>query len=466
MANWAVTYTFTNGTASDATQVNQNMTDLINCSSDGTKNMSISALTVGGALTANGAVTLGASSSNDLTVNCSLASSIVIKTHNTYNVGASALSLQSIYLASSDSAGRSTRILGATVASNWTFTLPTGAGTARYRLETDGAGVTSWQPKRRTPGDRDNYSITASVAASALTITLLDATGSSLSASSPVDFVFTNPTNGQQLISTITSNATLVISSGSTLGHLSGGTHYIYVYGIYVSASSFVLGASTSLFDEGTLKTSTAEGGAGASDSNQVLYSTAAQTSAPIVLIARLKSSQATAGTWASAITEFSMPPFKKQADASRYTNAAGTSITRATGLFMDFPTKDYDLRNSVTGTGGGFQATTGNTWRHIAAETGRYRIYAQFASEPPAIAVKNNQTCSIYVNGAEVSRKHTTITSGGGTIHATCAQDTLMVTVGQKIEIQISQDDGLANHALANNAIHNYVTVELVMDL
>jgi hypothetical protein len=55
MTNPSVTYTFSNSTASDAGQVNQNFTDLINAMTDGTKSFSIDALTCGGTVTINGA---------------------------------------------------------------------------------------------------------------------------------------------------------------------------------------------------------------------------------------------------------------------------------------------------------------------------------------------------------------------------------------------------------------------------
>lgn len=46
MAAITVTYTFSNGTTADATQVNTNFTDILNGLSDGTKDISIGALTV------------------------------------------------------------------------------------------------------------------------------------------------------------------------------------------------------------------------------------------------------------------------------------------------------------------------------------------------------------------------------------------------------------------------------------
>jgi hypothetical protein len=47
----SVTYTFTNSTTSDATQVNQNFTDLVNALSDGTKDLTVSSVTAGATIT-------------------------------------------------------------------------------------------------------------------------------------------------------------------------------------------------------------------------------------------------------------------------------------------------------------------------------------------------------------------------------------------------------------------------------
>jgi len=67
MASPSVTHTFVNGTASDATQVNTNFTDLVNGASDGSKDYSINALTLAGLLTANGSVVLGSDSVDTIT---------------------------------------------------------------------------------------------------------------------------------------------------------------------------------------------------------------------------------------------------------------------------------------------------------------------------------------------------------------------------------------------------------------
>jgi hypothetical protein len=69
MAGPSVTYTFTNATTADGTQVSQNFTDLINGLTDGTKDLNINALTAAGKTTLNGAVDLGNATGDAITVN-------------------------------------------------------------------------------------------------------------------------------------------------------------------------------------------------------------------------------------------------------------------------------------------------------------------------------------------------------------------------------------------------------------
>lgn len=141
MASPSVTYAFTNGTTADATQVNQNFTDLINGLSDGTKDLSISALTAAGNVTLNGNTTLGNASSDDLTVTASLASTIPIKTTATYEIGSSTKGLLALYLGNSTF----TTKLATGATASWTFTLPTTAGIAGQGLVNAGSGTMEWK---------------------------------------------------------------------------------------------------------------------------------------------------------------------------------------------------------------------------------------------------------------------------------------------------------------------------------
>lgn len=141
MASPSVTYTFSNGTASDATQVNQNFTDIINGITDATKDLSISALTCAGTATFNGNVALGNSSVDTLTITASVNSSIPFSANGTLDIGGSTLAPRSIYLGSSGSF--TTRILSGATSSH-SLTLPATQGAAGSRLENNGSGVLSW----------------------------------------------------------------------------------------------------------------------------------------------------------------------------------------------------------------------------------------------------------------------------------------------------------------------------------
>jgi hypothetical protein len=145
MPSPSVTHTFANSTTADATQVNTNFTDIINGLTDGSKDLSISALTCAGNFTANGTTnTLGSASNDDLIINASLASSIPIKTTFSYDIGSATIGLRALYLGDSGSAARSVNLRGGVMASSYTFTFPTTGGTAGHVMKTAGSGTTSF----------------------------------------------------------------------------------------------------------------------------------------------------------------------------------------------------------------------------------------------------------------------------------------------------------------------------------
>lgn len=141
MASPSVTYTFSNSTTADATQVNTNFTDLINGITDGTKDLSINALTCAGTATLNGNVNIGNASGDDLTITASLASSVAVKTTATYNIGGSTTGLLSVYIAGTSSF--TTRIISGATAT-WTLTLPPTTGVVNDVMLNAASGVTNW----------------------------------------------------------------------------------------------------------------------------------------------------------------------------------------------------------------------------------------------------------------------------------------------------------------------------------
>ena len=145
MAAISVTYSFTNGTAADAGQVNTNFADIIAGTSDGTKDFSISAISCAGVATFNNNVILGNASGDDIQFNGSLATSIPIKTHATYNVGSSTLALLSVYFSMDSTHG--VRLLGSSSGSaNYSLTLPPATGAAGDVLySTDASSTLGWK---------------------------------------------------------------------------------------------------------------------------------------------------------------------------------------------------------------------------------------------------------------------------------------------------------------------------------
>lgn len=123
MAAIAVTYTFANGTAASATQVNQNFSDIISGLSDGTKDLSISALTCAGTATLNGDINVGNASADTLTITAALGSTIPIKTNNTYDIGSATLGLRKLYIGNGG-VGATCDVVSASHATTREYTIP------------------------------------------------------------------------------------------------------------------------------------------------------------------------------------------------------------------------------------------------------------------------------------------------------------------------------------------------------
>lgn len=178
-----------------------------------------------------------------------------------------------------------------------------------------------------------NLGLEATVSANALTISLKQADGSAPSSgAAAVSIGFRNATSATGRYSQVqaTSAVTLTISSGSTLGHASAVNQYVYVYAINNAGTIELAASGQKLSDEGSVVTTTAEGGAGAADSYTTIYSTTARSGVACRLIGRILSNQTVAGTWASSPTEISLVPFGDKNPRSEVwlTNATGYGST------------------------------------------------------------------------------------------------------------------------------------------
>lgn len=98
MAAPSVTYTFSNSTTADATEVNQNFTDIINGITDGTKDLTMNLLTVNGAASFNGNVTLGNATGDDVSFTGRVATDIDPKTAASNDLGDATQTWRALYL--------------------------------------------------------------------------------------------------------------------------------------------------------------------------------------------------------------------------------------------------------------------------------------------------------------------------------------------------------------------------------
>lgn len=160
MASPSVTNTFTNGTSADATQVNTNFTDIINGITDGTKDLSISALTCAGAATLNGNVTLGNGSVDDITITGSIAASVAMKTTFSNDFGSSTVGLKSIYLGSDDSAAKTVRLIASTIGTSYTLTLPPAVASEGQQVISTASGVLSFRYQEKVVSKTTTYTAT------------------------------------------------------------------------------------------------------------------------------------------------------------------------------------------------------------------------------------------------------------------------------------------------------------------
>lgn len=136
--------------------------------------------------------------------------------------------------------------------------------------------------------------IFASVGSNALTIS-----------ASALSLDFRSATLGSGTVTRVSGTpANLVISSGSTLGTINATQSRIAVLAINnagtIELAAVNIAGGNNLDETGVIST-TAEGGAGGADSASTIYSTTARTNVAYRVIGYVESTQATAGTWATA---------------------------------------------------------------------------------------------------------------------------------------------------------------------
>jgi len=264
---------------------------------------------------------------------------------------------------SGDAAGTGTfTIASPNSNSNFTLTLPSADGTA---------ALTSVAGGMRYP----IQPITASVAGNALTVTLNPTT---------LDFRSSTLSSGAVNTRTVSTAISMTVSSGSTLGTINNIASRIVVLAIDNAGTvelAVVNIAGGNQLDETNLISTTAEGGAGAADSANVIYSTTARTNVPYRVVGFIDSTQTTAGTWASAPSTIQgVGGQAMSAMSSVGYSQTWQSVTRVTGTTYYNTTGRPIMVNafdSVSGNLTGYQTLTINVDGLLVAYS---RIY--FATE------------------------------------------------------------------------------------
>ncbi len=157
-----------------------------------------------------------------------------------------------------------------------------------------------------SPDDIINCSIGATVAANAITFTLLDGAGSALSATSPCIISFRNATSATGTYTQVTTTAavTLVGANGDSFGCPTASTQCILSLYAINNAGTVVLGITTNPLDEGSVQTSVAL--TGGADTSVALWSTAVQSAKAVKLLDRVTVTPGGAFAWNAAPTEIS----------------------------------------------------------------------------------------------------------------------------------------------------------------
>lgn len=264
-----------------------------------------------------------------------------------------------------------------------------------------------------------NVSLSTSVAANNLTVTLNQINGSAPTSVNPSYVAVRSATTstGAFTVHKITSALNLVVSDGATLGTLSGLPARLYIalvddsgtpaLGIWnpllpfenKGASAFSTGnygVSISALDDSFLYSSTAI--TSTADSAQTLYTQSAVTSRPIRLLGYIETTQTTAGVWAvnASKVHLLMPGDKRTGDIIQTvygTQIGSTSTTNTSATDISGGSLSITLKNRVN------------------------IVNPVFRASSESAASANNNSCRNSMNLVRVSDGYVMATSstGGG---------------------------------------------------
>lgn len=146
----------------------------------------------------------------------------------------------------------------------------------------------------------ENFTLSATVAANALTIAAKTYAGTDATSSNKIRAIMRSATITSGLVNLreLAGALSLVIPSGQTIGTKSGVAAKLWVYLIDYNSGTLELAVSYKLFNESGIVTTVA---IAAATDFKTMYSTTARTGVPYRLVGCITITEATAGTWATA---------------------------------------------------------------------------------------------------------------------------------------------------------------------
>ena len=338
--------------------------------------------------------------------------------------------------------------------------LRTGGTGGTAFLKQDAGTSTNWDQLEISVSANDsnlleNLGLETSVAANALTISLKQGDGSTDPAGGSgtvrIGFQGATAANGDFEIRSVTSALSLTVSSGSTLGTGDAQDHYLYVYALD-NAGTVELAVSLGTRDEGTLISTTAEGGAGGADSGSVVYSATARSNVSFRLIGRLKVNQTTAGTWAANATEVSLAPFEIQTQSARFRAASNTIFTSLSQF--NFDTEVHDTHNAVV---------TWASWNFTCMEPGTYQVSAKVATTNVVVGVNTQLIALAFRNGtAEGNIDFTAVQTTSNIVVAISGALDIQCDAGDTLDVRLLWTGGGSTTSF-NNADYNQISISKI---
>lgn len=204
-----------------------------------------------------------------------------------------------------------------------------------------------------------NLSISATVAAKALTVALKGENGSDPSALNPVSIKFRSATltDGKPITRTVTAALSVVLPSGGSLGFTLAVPERMYVWAIdYAGTVELALSRTADVFSESNLVSTTAIGAG--SDLTTVMYSTSARTNLACRCIGYVEiATGSTGGEWDNAPTKIQvmLPGVRRTGDIvqiainTTQASASGSTVLPNDGTAPTNTEGDLYLSQSIT---------------------------------------------------------------------------------------------------------------------